>query len=214
VPKLAIAIFIFVLTCPAGADQKTLARTQENRIASQDKLVSELRNQLDQARAQTATRVEVAKAGLETLNHELQAELDQARTDTSAARTITAAKEALIRALSEQLEQAKRERPETARVAAIAETAVKTAVKAATIRHAEDAAELKRSTALAATAAANSEQAAHTGEDNGRTLQSALNEIITLTQIIETSARSETLTRRLLVILAACLVGGAFFIRR
>jgi hypothetical protein len=206
VKTLLVLTMLLVPAWPAAKPDPALVKTLQDKIASQDRMISSLRAQLDESRYQADGRVQAVKAGLDSLNRTLQSQLDQARTDTYTARTVSAGKDVLIRALTEQLDQTRRSDPSKAVAAAVQDTAVKTAVRAATVRHAQDAAEIKAGVSLASAAAANSQHSAQLSQANSQELFKATREISRLTGIIQANSLTEMLGWRLMVILGAVVL--------
>jgi uncharacterized coiled-coil protein SlyX len=207
IPRAALILLILAVCATAG-DPKLA--TLESRISAQDRTITDLRSELALARAGVQNRIDTARSGLEFAKAALEAKLDQARNESAATETLIASKEQIIHELSTQVDQL-RARPAgdsatTVAVIADAATAIKSAAKVATTRHALDTAELKTTSSLAGSAAGSARQAVDLGQANRIALLDALLEIERLTGIIDVLSRSEVVGRRLLVIVAVLIV--------
>jgi len=206
VKTLLLLTLLLVPAWPAARPDPALVKTLQDKVASQDRIINGLRAQLDESRNQADGRVQAVKVGLESLNKTLQSQLDQARTETNAARTVGAGNDVLIRELTEQLDQTRRSDPSKAVVAAVQDAAVRTAVRVAAVRHAQEAADIKAGVSLAGAAAANSQQSKQLGQANSQELFKASREISRLTGIVQANSLTEMLGWRLMVILGAVVL--------
>ncbi len=198
-----------VLLVPAwAADNAAVIKGLEDKLVAQGRTVNELRAQLDEARSQTTVRVAAARTGLDSLARTLQVQLDQAHTETYTARTVSAGKDAVIQQLTLELEKTRSNSSANTAVAAVAaavqDTAVKTAVRVASVRHAADAADLKAG--FSAAAAKSSEQSAQISMANSVDLAKATKEIARLTGIIEANGRTAMMGWRLMVIFGSVVL--------
>ncbi len=208
-PSMKIAVGLMLLAVTATAQKRSVPnplQTAQSRIEQQDKQIAELRGDLSAARNQTRETTDTVRANLEGQIQSVSARLFQSQMETAAIREVSAGKDELIQQLQSQIAQGKDHAIDTTKVAIIAEQAATKAARVASTRHAIDSKELKTTSDLAGSAADAARQAAESSERNKHTLDAALGEITRLTGIIEKLARSEIVSRRLMVIVACLTV--------
>jgi hypothetical protein len=201
-----IALLPLIVLLAADKPDAALVKTLRDKVASQDRTISDLSAQLDRSRFQADGRVQAMKAAGDSLNRTLQSQLDQARTETYTARTVSASKDVVIQELTAELRKTQSDTSTNAVAAAVQDTALKTAVKVASVRHAQDAADLKAGISLASVAAANSQQSAELSASNSKELLTATREIARLTGIIQENNFTEMWGWRLMAILGAVVL--------
>jgi chromosome segregation ATPase len=197
----ALAIALALLAGPKP-NQQTILDLQ-TRLATDEKTIAELRQALDQARSQTAARIETVRQGLEIQTRGLDSRLQQAQTEAAAARAIAAGKEQLIERLTEQLNQTEARSTAESRTAAVI---VQRAQQAATSARQVEARSIDTSrniATVAETAASHAQHAAELGEENHEALDKARAELKKQSEIIAALNQGETKSRRLNVLLAA-----------
>jgi uncharacterized coiled-coil protein SlyX len=204
-------IYAFFLFLPLGwgaekLDSAALVRSLQEKTAGQERTISELRTQLDQSRSQAAGRFDRMRATLESLNRTLQSQLDQAKVETYTARTVSASKDTLVQQLTAELDKTRSNSSTTAVAAAVQDTALKTAVQVATVRHAQDATALKKSAELAGVAANNSAEAVRLSGSLSDDLEEVLRKNDRLKDILNGVNGLAKQALNLMVILAVMLV--------
>jgi chromosome segregation ATPase len=205
IPLLFCAIAAAIATPPAGAaDPKTTALNSQ--IAQQQRTIEALRKELEQARADTATRIETARSGLQAQLRERETQLDQAHAEAFAAHTLADSRQDQTRQLRAQLEEQTRSRAQsetqTARLAETTKTAVQTAVALAARRHSEDKTQLSTTAQSADSAAMSARAAADLGQSNAQALKLTDVKITKQAAALVDLKKQDTKARRLLVLVA------------
>jgi len=214
------ALFCAFALAPAGAaDPKTTALMQQ--IVQQQRTIEGLRKELEQARNETAARIETARAGLEAKLRDRETQLDQARAEAFAAHSLADARDQQARQLRSQLDEQTKIRTQSeqqaSRLAETAKTAVQTAVALAARRHTEDKTQLSSTAQSADSAAMSARAAADLGQSNAEALKATDRKITKQAAALVDLKKQDTKARRLLVLVAcgvSAIVLLLFVVRR